>query len=460
MATTGFWPVKGSLKKVIDYADNPDKTTERKHLDEDLAQVLCYVENDDKTDRRMYVSAINCDQDSAYEDMMATKRRFGKTGGNVAYHGYQSFRPGEVTPEIAHQIGLETARRMWGEEYEIVVTTHLNTDSVHNHLVVNSVSFRTGRKFENHQKDHYRLREISDRVCQEYGLSILKKTPFKGSERKAYWVNKAGKQTHRDILKQDIEYCVKYALTWDGFLSQLNDRGYSYDYTRHSVKSKGWERAVRLDRMGYSRENIEDRICRNLYSKNGRYEWNTHLPYRPKRYPLLEIEKRLEWEIKHYHDATIVLVDVLFLIVLELLKLSTDRQAEAEQRRPLSPSVRMALARLDELQEEYLLLHENEIHTDVELSAFIKETEGSIRDLEAERQRNRNQLRRPKSPEVEAEIRQRITDISSELGSLRKKLKIARRITRDVPTLMDLLDAERQMEKQARQRDRDREYSR
>ena len=85
---------------------------------------------------------------------MATKRRFGKLGGSVAYHGYQSFAEGEVTPE-AHRIGLATAKRMWGKDYEVVVTTHLNTENIHNHFVVNSVSFRTGRKFENHISDHF-----------------------------------------------------------------------------------------------------------------------------------------------------------------------------------------------------------------------------------------------------------------------------------------------------------------
>ena len=99
MATTGFWPVKGNLKAVIDYADNPDKTTERKYLDDDLAQALEYVANDDKTDRKVYVSGVNCTKDRAYEEMMAVQRRFGLRGTNVAYHGFQSFKSGEVSPE-------------------------------------------------------------------------------------------------------------------------------------------------------------------------------------------------------------------------------------------------------------------------------------------------------------------------------------------------------------------------
>lgn len=144
MTTTGFWPVKNRLKEVIDYAENPGKTIDKKYVDGDLYNALQYVSNDKKTDKQMYVSGINCNAKRAYERMMAIKKRFGKLGGNVAYHGYQSFVSGEVTPEEAHKIGMETARRMWGADYEIVVTTHLNTDNLHNHFVINSVSFRTG----------------------------------------------------------------------------------------------------------------------------------------------------------------------------------------------------------------------------------------------------------------------------------------------------------------------------
>ena len=173
MSSAGFWPVKGSLKAVIDYADNPDKTTERKYLDDDLAKALEYVANDDKTDRKVYVSGVNCTKDRAYEEMIAVQRRFGLRGTNVAYHGFQSFKPDEVSPEEAHQIGIETARRMWGDKYQVVVTTHLNTDSVHNHIVIHAVSFRDGKKFRNHVSDHIKLSEISDQICREHRLSVL-----------------------------------------------------------------------------------------------------------------------------------------------------------------------------------------------------------------------------------------------------------------------------------------------
>ena len=120
MATTGFWPVRGKLKKVLDYADNPDKTTEKKYLDDDLYVALRYTENDDKTDERKFASGVNCSGAFAYQEMVAVKRRFGERGKVIAYHGYQSFRTGEVTSEQAHAIGLETARRMWGKDFQVL----------------------------------------------------------------------------------------------------------------------------------------------------------------------------------------------------------------------------------------------------------------------------------------------------------------------------------------------------
>ena len=142
MAVTGFWPVFKNLKATLDYADNPDKTTAPEYLDADLYAALRYAENDDKTDRKMFVGGINCSAQNAYAEMIAVQRRFGLRGKVVGYHGIQSFREGEVTPERAFAIGKETARRMWGDRYQVLVTVHLNTDNVHCHFVVNPVSFK------------------------------------------------------------------------------------------------------------------------------------------------------------------------------------------------------------------------------------------------------------------------------------------------------------------------------
>lgn len=139
MAVTGFWPVFKNLKATLDYADNPDKTTAPEYLDEDLYSALRYAENDDKTDRKMFVGGINCSAQNAYAEMVAVQRRFGLRGKVVGYHGIQGFKEGEVTPEQAFEIGKETARRMWGDRYQVLVTVHLNTDNVHCHFVVNAL---------------------------------------------------------------------------------------------------------------------------------------------------------------------------------------------------------------------------------------------------------------------------------------------------------------------------------
>ncbi len=210
-------------------------------MDSDLYAALQYVFNDKKSDKRMHVSGINCNAKRAYERMTATKKRFGKTGGNVAYHGYQSFQTGEVTPEEAHKIGLETARRMWGKKYEIVVPPHLNTDNLHNHFVVNSVSFKTGRKFENHISDHHKLHEISDAVCLEYGKSVLKEAEFYGGAKKDYWPKQIGGMSHRELLKADIDTALAQSTNFKAFELRLKDMGYEIQrdesFAHYSVKA-------------------------------------------------------------------------------------------------------------------------------------------------------------------------------------------------------------------------------
>ena len=196
MAVTGFWPVFKNLKATLDYADNPDKTTAPEYLDEDLYAALRYAENDDKTDRKMFVGGINCSAQNAYAEMIAVQRRFGLRGKVVGYHGIQSFREGEVTPEQAFVIGKKTARKMWGDRYQVLVTVHLNTDNVHCHFVVNPVSFKDGAKFKNKIGDHKELRRISDEICREHELSVLENSEFysKG-KKKEYWVTRPARKS-------------------------------------------------------------------------------------------------------------------------------------------------------------------------------------------------------------------------------------------------------------------------
>lgn len=146
MATTKIWAIKDSLSRVVNYAENPEKT-----IFSDLKQVLKYAENDEKTidkdEKMMYVTGVNCNRKRAYQEMSVVQKRFDKTTGNIAYHAYQSFKTGEVSPEIAHEIGVKLAKEMWSE-YQVLVATHFNTGTYHNHFVINSVNMFTGKKFD------------------------------------------------------------------------------------------------------------------------------------------------------------------------------------------------------------------------------------------------------------------------------------------------------------------------
>ena len=146
IATTKIWAVKDSLKRVVDYASHPEKTEYS-----GLANALHYAENDVKTElceTVHLVSGLHCRPEQAWDDMRSIQEHFGKTGGTVALHAYQSFKPGEVTPEQCHAIGVELARKMWGGRFQVLVATHLNTNCLHNHFVINSVSYIDGKKYE------------------------------------------------------------------------------------------------------------------------------------------------------------------------------------------------------------------------------------------------------------------------------------------------------------------------
>ncbi len=452
---------------VINYAQNPDKTTDRRFLDDDLAATLNYVENSDKTDQTMYVSGINCTKKRVYEQMMTTKRRYGKLGGNVAYHGYQSFQAGEVTPEEAHRIGIETAKRMWGDDYEIVVTTHLNTANLHNHIVVNSVSFRTGRtthlntanlhnhivvnsvsfrtgrKFENHISDHYKLREISDAVCREHGKSVIENAPFYGGD-KAYWVRKGGQIPRKDMLRHDVDEALACTIKPFDFEFYLRSRGYhfvrNFKYQHPSVIAPDWKKPVRLSSLGkdYSREAIlrrlqsqrEDKYFVDFYTPSSYYQ----------RQPLIvrirDFEKRTEPDV----------ITALFELIITIAKLITGNNVQKQDYRPVSPELRAEIRNLDRTLAEYHFLCDHNVECVEDFVTCRKEITEQIKAYEAERQHLRNQIRRAKTPEEDISLNEQCKEITKKLTPLRKQIIICGRIENKVPRLRDLIEQEKQLE--------------
>ena len=452
MAVTGFWPIYKNLKATLDYADNPDKTTAREYLDDDLYAALSYAENDNKTDRKMYVGGINCSKQNAYAEMIAVQLRFGLRGKVVGYHGIQSFREGEVTPEQAFEIGMETARRMWCDKYQVLVTVHLNTDNVHCHFVVNAVSFKDGTKFQNKIGDHKELREVSDAICREHGLSVLENSSFYGGHKKDYWRHKSGKKTHRDYLREDVEYCLSFATTPREFENQLYALGYTLDPVRFSVKAKHWERSVRLANIGFTKEIVQAQLDRNAESRYRLFTLEYRPPYKPKKFPLEDELRKLEFSIDHSHDAATVLVDTIFYLVITVIQIV----AELADVILLSPDLRAAEKDLKNLVADYHFLKENDIHTVAELQANIDESKAQLSNLEHERKDVSNRIRRPKLPEDENQNKERRKEISKQMKPVRERLRRAEKILEKSPHLYELLKQEHELEKKARARYLDR----
>ena len=441
-----------NLKATLDYADNPDKTTAPEYLDEDLYAALRYAENDDKTDRKMYVGGINCSKQNAYAEMVAVQRRFGLRGKVVGYHGIQSFREGEVTPEQAFEIGMETARRMWCDKYQVLVTVHLNTDNVHCHFVVNPVSFKDGTKFQNKIGDHKELRRVSDEICREHGLSVLENSSFYGGHKKDYWRHKSGKKTHRDYLREDVEYCLSFATTPREFENQLYALGYTLDPVRFSVKAKHWERSVRLAKIGFTKEIVQAQLDRNAECRYRLFTLGYHPPYRPKRFPLEDELRKLEFAIDHSYDAATVLVDTIFYLVITVIQIAV----ELSDVMLLSPDLRAAEKDLKELISDYHFLKENDIHTVSDLQANIDESKAQLSDLERERKTLGNRIRRPKSPEDESQNKESRKAISKQMKPVRERLRRAEKILKKSPHLYELLKQEHELEKKARARYKER----
>ena len=240
MAYTKIIVIHNRLDRCLNYTQDEEKTS--------LEAVLDYAMNRDKTEQDCFETALNCDRETAYADMMDTKRRWGKTSRKrKGYHVIQSFAPGEVAPEQAHAIGVELAQRLLADKYEVVVSTHLNKAHLHSHIVFNSVSFVDGSMYRDRISDllggsGVGIRGTSDAICLEHGLSIIESS--EPSVSRVEWeAEKAGKPNFRGLARADIDTAIANAYTMRSFWGELVKMGYQvkrYPQVTHAaVKPPG-----------------------------------------------------------------------------------------------------------------------------------------------------------------------------------------------------------------------------
>lgn len=432
MAVTSIWPVKSNLSKVIRYVENPEKTTEETR-DEQAALhsidgVVQYAANDLKTERREYVTCIGCDETRAAEQFMMTKRRLGKTKGRLCFHGYQSFRPGEVDAQTAHEIGKELVKRMWGEDFEIVIATHCNTGCYHNHYVINSVSRVDGHHFHNSPEDYRRLREISDQICRERGLSVIENPRGHGRNYAEYSAEKNGKPTYRGMVRADIDRAVAASVTQDEFFSFLESIGYELklykqdgDWLEHpALKPPGAKGFFRFHKLGkgYDLDEIGKRIWRNLHGQEPfpeeeQTEVRTYRQQNPP--PMFQRKKPYLYRLylRYCYELHII-----------------EKHPASVQR--VSFFMREDLAKLDRLDAETRLLAKHEISTYEDMTAYQSEVQSQIKGLEEKRKGLRNEARnfqRQHDPIMAETVKGQVSDISKQLRELRKEMVLCEDIT-------------------------------
>ena len=232
-----------------------------------LSKAIAYILNPEKTDEKLLVSSYGCASETAAREFEWTRRIAEQKGMNpvriIARHVIQSFEIGEVTPELAHEIGKQFADEILGGKYEYVLTTHIDKDHVHNHLIFNAVDFVDYHAYKSYKRIYYDMREVSDRLCKENGLSVIPPSQNKGMGYKEYTEAKRG-TSWKQKLKQTIDRLVITAKDYDDFLRLMQEAGYEIKTGKYiSFRAEGQERFTRSKTIGenYTEERIKDRIA-------------------------------------------------------------------------------------------------------------------------------------------------------------------------------------------------------
>ena len=393
MAVTSIWPITGNVGAVIDYATNPQKTSVANPSElaalHAIDNVVEYTADQMKTENCQLVSGINCIPAIAKDQFMKAKSDFNQFGGRTCFHGYQSFRAGEVDADTAHKIGVALAKELWGDRFEVVVATHLNTDHYHNHFVVNSVSFMDGKKFYNLKSDYQRMREVSDRLCREHKLSVIRDPQDKGKNYSQWSAERNGKPTYQSIVKADIDRAILASTTMRDFYRVMEQMGYRLKlYTKSGSLLKhpvaippGSSKGVRLDRLGYdyTLDGITDRILQNMRKQ---------VPF-PETARQHKGRYRFRGNFRKYPKTTGL--RALYFYYCYKLKIIIKQPASLKK---VPAALREDIVKLDRYIAQTRFLGVNHIETAQELTAKKQEIESTLHALTQQRTALRTTLKK------------------------------------------------------------------
>ena len=445
MAVCEIWDVRGRLDHPIDYAENPEKTANPKYTEADLqamVDVMEYATNKDKTEQRYFVTGVNCDPTTARDEMMIAKAQWNDESEIVCYHGFQSFKHGEVTPEQAHEVGVKLAKKMWGDRFQVIVATHLNTDCLHNHFVVNSISFTDGKHYHDNKANLRLLRQRSDELCREYALSVIEQPSGKKKPYALYQAEKNGMPTRDNVARQAVDEAVSKSFTLKDFDRIMAEMGYrvSFDPNRKywTVIGKGWKRPKRLYKLGenYTNEKIMERITENSYAvKFSR---------------VAEPQRTVKvFRVKGSLKAAKKIGGLRGLYLHYCYKLGILPKNKKPNSARLHYLLKDDLMKMEAITQETRLLCRNRIDTVEQLLSYKGSLETEKTDLLQKRKELYSKSRKTGGEEKEA-IRSQLSDLSKRLSVIRKEVRLCEGIEARSDILQEKLQvirAEKQKQK-------------
>lgn len=376
-----------------------------------LDTIIKYIMNGEKTEKMMYVSGVNCTPNTAIQQMQDTKKRFNKEGGIISYHLIQSFEGKEVSPEKCHELGLQYTKELFGDDYEFVVATHLNTDNVHNHIVINSVSFKSGNKFYSNRETKDFIRVTSDFICKENGLNVLS-TSWKY---KGYYKLYTKNNPYMQLVKKDIDDAISSSYSYKSFKTRLENQGYCISYNEKTGLLFSRDNSYKIVRPqelfgdNYTKEKILDRIENKNHNKI----------YIPKKKYKMTIEEynKFKQKQREYQLGKLPLFYILICLLLKVDPLP-QRIELNNYKVPITKEMKIAIKYLDSLSEQTILLTKNKINNLNELKSYRYNQEEKLRILKGKRE----SLWRKRSKETNSEIKEKITHEIDDLKVLIKKV--------------------------------------
>lgn len=450
MATTRIWKVVKRLDHVVDYAADENKTSNIEFKNDnrnfqmivnDLRDVIDYAMNSDKTEKQYYVTGINCEANSAYEEMKNVKEFFNKEDGILGFHAYQSFKE-KVSPEIAHQIGIELAKEIWGDRFQVIVTTHLNTEHTHNHFVVNSVSFEDGLRYYDNHTTYSRIRHFSDELCKEYGLNVLKEKPTKANLKYDNFYKKSlYNDSYSKTAKKEIDLAIRQAYSYDDFIYLMNKLDYEITIRagKMSVRKKNYNRNIRIERRfgeDYTIDNIKRRI---IEEQAIRVPFIENVYTRKINYPFAKRHKRAKAKgfiALYYH----------YCYLLKVFPNNVPQQR-------LPASIRADVSRMEELSNQAKLLVTNNIKTLDALLNYKDEVNYKINELSSNRERLWAIRKLSKNEEDMKKYAEQISTLTTNIDKLRKEVDqledIKSRVQKIEENLSEL-DKQEELEKETK----------